>query len=77
MSVTLIDLILVAFLVLFTIAWVRILMLRHQMERTEKRLRQNGIHPQGRLLCHGMVRSENGVLHDSKPSRSWYARLAR
>jgi len=77
MSMTLTDLLLIAFLVLFSIAWIRVLMLRHQMERTEKRLQRNGIHPQGSLLCHGMVRSTNGVKHDSKPSRSWYARLAR
>jgi hypothetical protein len=32
-------------LILFSVAWIRILLLRHQMERTADRYKRNGIKP--------------------------------
>lgn len=76
MNLTLIDLTLLASMVFITVLWVRLVLLKLHMRRNRKLLSREGIYPSGSTQCHGMVRSKNGVEHDSKPARSWYSHLA-
>lgn len=49
------------------------------MRRKERKLQKNGVTPYGSGLCHGVVLDKDNkrkVVHDEKPSESWYSRLA-
>lgn len=49
------------------------------MKKKERELKKNGVTPYGSALCHGMVVDKSDkrrVVHDQKPSESWYSRLA-
>ncbi|EAQ32574.1 MULTISPECIES: hypothetical protein [Idiomarinaceae] len=49
------------------------------MKRREVELRENGVTPSGSGLCHGIVidkTNKRRVVHDEKPSDSWFKRLA-
>lgn len=76
MTLTLLDLGLIAGMIFITVIWIRLVHLKLHMRRNKELLRREGIFPNGSTQCHGMVRSENGVEHDSKPARSWYSHLA-
>ncbi len=54
-----------------------VLLVKYNMNKSERELRDQLISPSGASQSHGMVRRSNGrgVQHDSQPSLSWYTRL--
>ena len=52
---------------------------KYLMERADRNLREQGVHPAGATVCHGMTfkNGERGVNSEHQESLAWYCRIFR